>query len=224
MELFSRFLAPLIRHVLTGFFGWLVLKGWYSGEEGTALVTDLVGPIVGFVGTVAWSWLQKFYAAKLVQAALALPPGSSLQRAKDASGVKALGFVFLALSTLVATGACNKVPPLLDPYGAAAFRVEQVLDATDLIGTMVVKAEKSGFVAHKDTLVVADVVARVHEAGADLGRAFQAGAGKDEARAKAVAIIRQALAELPSNLSPRGQEIVKRYVTLALAILDLIPS
>lgn len=133
-----------------------------------------------------------------------------------------IGLIALVTGSILAFGACNKVPPNLSPIGGTAFRVAQVITALDTVGDVAVKAEKQALIEHKETLLVADVVAKSARAAADLGRAFQAGEGQDGAKAKAVAIIRKALSELPDHLSQRAREIVQPYINVALAALALI--
>jgi hypothetical protein len=165
-----------------------------------------------FVGGLHAIW-KKFFN---------LPDEAPLNKQAGYARSSLIGVIALVTGSILAFGACNKVPPNLSPIGGTAFRVTQVVIAVDTIGDAAIKAEQAGLIQHSETLVVADVCERAARAAADLGRAFQAGESQDSAKLKAVAIIRKALTELPDHLSQRAREIVQPYVNVALAALALI--
>lgn len=189
------------------------------------LFNQLLGPDhVAQVGVVAAFLTQAFIYVGLIHKAwksfFGLPDDPATQSRQRGFGR------FGGMVALVATSglllACNKVPPNLSPIGATAFRAAQVVQAIDTLGDVAVKAERQGLIQHKDTLLVADVCEKTARAGADLGRALQAGDGSDSSKAKALAIIRKALSELPEELSPKARDVVQPYINVVLAALALI--
>lgn len=189
------------------------------------LLVQLGVPAAGIA--VVFAWLTKLFiwvglAHKFFKSLFGLPEDTPMSRQRGHGRTSIMGLLALVTGAILALGACNKVPPNLSPIGATAFRVEQVVVAVDTIGDVAVKAEKSGFIEHKQTLLVADVVARSARAAADLGRALAAGEGHTDAKLKAVAIIRKALTELPDNLNQRAREVLQPYINVALAALALI--
>lgn len=128
----------------------------------------------------------------------------------------------LAVLAVFALVACNHTPPNVSPVGQTAIRVQQLIAAIDTVGDVAVEAEANGLIKHADTLKVADVVEKSARAAADLGRALQAGGSSDTAKEKAIAIIREALAQLPGNLSPEASKKVAPFINIAQAILNVI--
>jgi hypothetical protein len=178
------------------------------------------GSVALVFGYAAKAFIYVGLAHKFFKSFFGLPEDTAKMRGYGRPSI--MGLIAVMSGAILAFGACNKVPPNLSPVGATAFRVTQVVMAVDTIGDIAVKAERAGFIEHKETLLVADVAERSARAAADLGRALQAGEGQDSAKLKAVAIIRKALTELPDHLSQRAREIVQPYINVALAALAII--
>jgi predicted lipid-binding transport protein (Tim44 family) len=55
--LFMAWVGGLVRHLLTGIVGYFVMKGIITGEQGEMTILS----IIGFVGMVVWSLIEKYF-------------------------------------------------------------------------------------------------------------------------------------------------------------------
>lgn len=215
-------LLPLVRHILTAVFGYMALKGWYTSDQSTNLVEVLGVPIVGFLVTVGWSLWQKFNASKLVQAALAAPPGTPLVFVKKDAGVKTLAiFLALPLLALTAQGCAGvKAPAQLTPVGDTAWYAGKVIAVVDTLQGIAKDGESAGVIQRNDAVKIVTATKVAGQGGVELSNVLRA--GNDSAGvARAVAIIRKALLDLPDQLSPSAAAVVRPYVQTALTLLTI---
>lgn len=226
-DLFSRIVGPFVRHALNAIFGYFVLKGFYSGDEGSKLVEDIAVPLIGFLGTLLYSIWQKYNIGKLLTAALAAAPGTHPDAIKARAGVPKFVAVFL-LATFAVAGqvACAgvKAPPQLSPVGDIAWYDHKVNVATNELQEAVIQATAQGLISVDVRKQVGRVTEKIGDASLDLNKALRSGEGIADAKTKAITIIEAALQEVPHNLPQNIQAIVQGYVDVITNVLEWLKS
>lgn len=128
---------------------------------------------------------------------------------------------FLALVAIL--DGCAKAPPGTDPLASAKLHVQQAQVAVATLETAASVAHQAHAISDADWARIQDVSARAQHACTDAITALEAGEDQTTTKARVVAVVRQALEDLPSNLSPAAAEQIApalRLVRLALDILS----
>ncbi len=127
----------------------------------------------------------------------------------------------LALVVLAAGCASLKAPEQLTPVGDIAYYANYALDGVETLQRVAIDGEAAGAISRDDarTIVSATKVAAL--AAKDLASALKAGLPEVEARNKAVAIIREALSNLPRRLDENTRKLVAPYIQGVLGLLTV---
>lgn len=78
-ELLKSILGTVVRNAGTPIIAYLAAKGWITADDGSALLTFIVATLAA----VLWGVYNKFNLHAWLQAALILPPNSTLEQAKE---------------------------------------------------------------------------------------------------------------------------------------------
>jgi hypothetical protein len=131
----------------------------------------------------------------------------------------------IAVALLVCSGlACAtlKPPEQLSPIGDTAWYAREVIKGVAGLQQAAIDAEKAGALSVEDARTVVDATKKAGQAGEVLATSLKAGLPQQEAKAKAIAVIREALGELPKHLSKSAGELVTPYIQLVLTLLTAL--
>lgn len=131
------------------------------------------------------------------------------------------------LSALViglALAACGgvKPPPQLSPVGQVSFYSAKAGEVVASLQKFTIDAELAGVIQKADRQAVGKATEKVSAALIDLEDALAAGSGKADAKKKALAIIAEALRQLPDHLSPDAAKLIQPYIDQILILLAFI--
>jgi len=140
-------------------------------------------------------------------------------RTRSRTLVSLLALYISALAGL--SVACNKVPPNLTPVGKISFGSDQAGKVVTALQKFTIDAEAAGVVTKADKQAVGKYTEKISKALIDLEDALAAGSGQADAKRKAIAIVIEALKQLPDHLTPRAAELVKPYLEQIELLLRL---
>lgn len=139
--------------------------------------------------------------------------------------IRSLALVLaLALPVGTVAPACATrlaAPAQLSPIGDVAFYADRALVAIDSLGEFAIKGEAAGAMSTDDARTIIEAVKTSSIAANELGKALKAGVSETTAKAKAIAIIREALKNVPQHLSPETQSQVAPYIQTVLTLLTV---
>lgn len=130
---------------------------------------------------------------------------------------------FAALLIVVSAAACTqKTPPQLSPAGAAGYHGYRVLQAVAAIQDTTIMGERNGVIPAKDARIVVQATGIAGKAGSELANALRVGNAATDAKTRALGIIRQALLDVPGQLSPETQKLLEPYFSVALSAISIL--
>ena len=134
----------------------------------------------------------------------------------------ALAVIFALVSAGCGGAACatTRPPEHLSPVGDAAWYARQAAVSIGGIVQLSKDAHESGVLSDEDYRKVLLSLRRANEGVGALIDSVAAGLGQEGDRSRNLAVIRQALAEIPDQLPPRAREKIEPLVSAALAFLS----
>lgn len=169
-----------------------------------------------------YAWLQ-FVAAVIAVAATKLQTsplkGDKEIAAAAAVDLRKMGPLVLALLFAGGSIGCAPPPPNLTPPGVIAFHADRAIKGVATLQTVAIQGEAAGAISTADARVVVEATRIAGLAGQDLAAALKAGLPAADAKARAIATIRSALATVPGQLSPATRKQIEPYVTVVLTAL-----
>lgn len=137
-----------------------------------------------------------------------------------AVGVLALANI-VAFGPLYLSGCGVKAPPQLSPVGDTAYYARRVMGLVEELQLAATEGEAAGAVSKADARKIVEATVIAGKAGQDLASALRAGADATSSRGRAIAIIKQALDDLPRHLSDSTQALVRPYINAVMVLLTV---
>lgn len=110
-------------------------------------------------------------------------------------------------------------PPQLSPVGDVAYYARTAIKLISELQSAAIDGEAAGAIKTDDARKIIEATKTAGQAGVELASALQAGQSATTAKARAVAMIRQALTDLVPQLDDHSRKIAQPYVTGILTLL-----
>lgn len=133
---------------------------------------------------------------------------------------KAFMALLLAMALVGSTG-CASTPVNVSNVGVASFHARQVLIAIGTLQDITIAARQNDVINVDDARKVISATEKAGKAGQQLEAALRAGLGAENAKAQAIAVIRQELVNLPTQVSEKTRTVIAPYVGVAIAALTI---
>lgn len=128
-----------------------------------------------------------------------------------------LPLLCLMLASCASSGL--KPPEELTPIGDISFYSLRLGQAVETLQKVVADGEAAGAINTDDARTIMSATKVASIAGKDLEKALAAGADGATAKAKAIAVFREALENLPPRLNDNTRALVEPYVQTILTLL-----
>lgn len=135
----------------------------------------------------------------------------------------AIGLYLGLIGSITDVASCRHAPPQLTPPGQIAYHGDRVIKGVATLQDITISGESSGTISRDNARTLMEATKIAGEAGGDLAKALRAGLSAEGAKAKAIATIRQAFADVPQHLTPETRKVIEPYLTVinsALAFLQ----
>lgn len=146
-----------------------------------------------------------------------------MRRSKSSSIAAVLAVLVTAAAGCQTNCAGSRLapPPQLSPVGDTAYYARAVIKLVNQLQGAAIDAEAAGVMKTDDARKIIEATRLANEAGVELAAALKAGQSATTSRERAIAMIRQALTDLPPKLNDHDRAIVQPYVTGVLTLLTV---